>query len=163
MRNTLLYEKQIHPMAQPQDYIKLIFQSEFGPGHLIADASYSKQRLVDEWNRVKDLPFEESQYIGDGFVRLNIKGIANSQLDKINDAFFTSANEKSGSDSSFLKKLNLFLEMAKEDIFPFEYQDAQSAVDEYLAGGIRPTSHTKIYHTHYTPAYRVVNQKHIEK
>ena len=45
MRNILLHENAIHPYSQPQDYIKLIFQSEFGPGHLIADASYSKKRM----------------------------------------------------------------------------------------------------------------------
>ena len=163
MKNILLYEKQIHPYAQPQDYIKLIFQSEFGPGHLISDANYSKQRLVDEWNMVKDLPYEENQDIGDGYVRLNIKGVSPQQLDDINYAFFTSANEKRGSDENFLKKIELFLDMAKEDIFPFSYDSAQSSVDEYMTGGIRPTSHTKIYHFHYTPAYRVVNTKYIEK
>ena len=161
MKNILLHENQIHPFAQPQDYIKLIFQSEFGPGHLIADADYSKQRLVDEWNMVKDSPFEENQDIGGGYTRLNIKGISSHQLDDINRAFFTSANEKSGSDEGFMKKIDLFLNMARDNLFPFSYEIAQSAVDEYLSGGIRPTSHTQIYHSHYTPAYRVVNKKHI--
>ena len=46
MRDILLHENLIHPFSQPQDYIKLIFQSEFGPGHLIADAEYSKKRLL---------------------------------------------------------------------------------------------------------------------
>ena len=161
MRNALLHENQIHPQAQPQDYIKLIFQSEFGPGHLIADAGYSKKRLYDEWETVRQLPKEEIQDIGGGFVRLCIKGIEETQLDKINRAFFTSANEKNGSDEGFMEKLNLFLEMAKENIFHFSYGEAQTAVDEYLAGGIRPTSHTKIYHAHYAPAYRVVNKNHI--
>lgn len=163
MRNILLYENKIHPQAQPQDYIKLIFQSEFGPGHLIASADYSKQRLVDEWNQVKDLPFEESQDIGDGFVRLNIKGISNYQLENINLAFFNSANETNGSESRFMDKIGLFLKMAEENLFNFNYDIAQKAVNEYLSGGIRPTSHTKIYHSHYTPAYRVVNKKYIEK
>ena len=161
MRNILLQESQIHPFAQPQDYIKLIFQSEFGPGHLIADADYSKQRLIDEWNMVKKLPYEENQEIGGGYIRLNIKGISSHQLDDINRAFFNSANEKSGSDKGFMEKIDLFLNMARENLFSFSFETAQDAVNEYLSGGIRPTSHTKIYHSHYTPAYRVVNKKHI--
>ena len=161
MKNILLHESQIHPFAQPQDYIKLIFQSEFGPGHLIADANYSKQRLADEWNTVKDLPYEESQDIGDGYIRLNIKGISSHQLDDINRAFFNSANEKSGSNEGFMGKIGLFLSMTKNNLFSFSYETAQDAVNEYLSGGIRPTSHTKIYHSHYTPAYRVVNKKHL--
>lgn len=159
MRNILLHENAIHPYSQPQDYIKLIFQSEFGPGHLIADASYSKKRLVDEWETVKNLPAEEHQDIGGGYVRLCIKGIDSQQLEAINNAFFTSANEKSGSETGFKEKINLFLAMAEEGVFTFDFSTAKEAVDNYMSGGIRPTSHTKIYHSHYTPAYRVVNKK----
>ena len=36
------------------------------------------------------------------------------------------------------------LDIAKQNLFPFSYGDAQTAVDEYLSGGIRPTSHTKV-------------------
>ena len=163
MRDILLHENLIHPFSQPQDYIKLIFQSEFGPGHLIADAEYSKKRLLDEWQEVKNLPAEEIQNIGGGYVRLCIKGIDSSQLETVNTAFFTSANEKSGSEKGFTDKINLFLSMAEEGVFSFDYSTAKEAVDSYLKGGIRPTSHTKIYHDHYTPAYRVVNVKFLGK
>ncbi len=159
MKDILLYESTIHPQAQPQDYIKLIFQSEFGPGHLIADADYSRKRLVDEWETVKNLPAEENQNIGGGYIRMCIKGIDSHKLEAINSAFFASANEKSGSESGFIEKISLFLAMAKEGLFNFSFSTASEAVDSYMAEGIRPTSHTRIYHSYYTPAYRVVSQK----
>lgn len=161
MKNAILNENRIHPQAQPQDYIKLIFQSEFGPGHLIADREYSKKRLVEEWQTVHNLPREENQDIGGGYLRLCIKGIDRDRLEEINSAFFTSANEKTGSDQGFMAKLELFLSMAQQGVFSFDYSCAQQAVDRYLAGGIRPQSHTEIYHRHYSPAYRVVNKKYL--
>ncbi|MBQ8604944.1 MAG: hypothetical protein IJ410_08920 [Oscillospiraceae bacterium] len=159
MKEYILKEKQLHPAALPQDYIKLIFQSEFGPGHLIADRNFSHDRLINEWESVKNLPQEESQEIGGGYIRLCIKGIDRSVLDKVNTAFVTSANEKTGSEASFMSKISLFVEMAAEDVFDFTQSEAVQAVEEYLKGGIKPTSHTKTYHSHYTPAYRVVRKE----
>ena len=158
MRNAILQEKQLHPQAQPQDYIKLIFQSEFGPGHLIKDPVYARNRLYDEWQQMKALPREASQDIGGGYVRLCLKGIDSSRLEDINQAFVTAANRKTGSDEGFMAKLDMFVAMAAEGCFDFDRQTAEKAVQEYLAGGIRPTSHTKTYHDCYTPAYRVVRK-----
>ena len=50
--------------------------------------------------------------------------------------------------------------MAKEGVFDFDFDEAKAAVQEYLADGIRPTSHTKQYHDHYKPAYRVVKKEY---
>ena len=163
MADVLKSEKELHPCAQPQDYIKLIFQSEFGPGHLIPSPDYARNRLQQEWQDVKDLPAEPGQYIGGGYVRLCIKGINENRLESINTAFVNSANTKTGSDAGFMEKVGLFLQLAESGFFSFDYITAKQAVDEYLAGGIRPTSHTKTYHRHYRPAYRVVSVMEMEK
>ena len=158
MKAAILNEKSIHPYAQPQDYIKLIFQSEFGPGHLIPNPDWAKNRLYEEWQQVKDMPAENPQDIGGGYIRLCIKGIDESRLEEINTAFVASANEKTGSEAGFMAKLELFLAMAGENSFDFDLNTAENAVKEYLKDGIRPTSHTKVYHRHYAPAYRVVKK-----
>ena len=158
MKAAILNEKSIHPYAQPQDYIKLIFQSEFGPGHLIPNADYARKRLYDEWEQAQKLPAEQPQDIGGGYIRLCIKGVDESELEKINHRFVTAANQKAGSDSGFMAKLDLMIAMASEGLLPFDAKRADTAVKDYLAGGIRPTSHTEIYHSHYTPAYRVVKK-----
>ena len=158
MKNAILTEAKIHPFAQPQDYIKLIFQSEFGPGHLIPNPDYARKRLYDEWEKVKNLPSEQPQDIGGGYIRLCITGIDESELEKINHLFVTAANEKTGSDSGFMAKLELLVTMAAEGALPFAEAEMKQAAEAYLAGGIRPTSHTEIYHSHYGPAYRVVKK-----
>lgn len=158
MRDIILSEKKLHPAAQPGDYIKLLFQSEYGPGHLIQDRGYSSRRLYEEWQKVKHLPVEAPQPIGGGYIRLCIKGLEESRLEKVNAAFVASANIKSGSDTAFLAKLETLKAMAAEGLLAFDSEAAEKAVEEYLAGGIRPVSHTEEYHRHYTPAYRVVRE-----
>ncbi len=162
MREYILTERQLHPRAQPQDYIKLIFQSEFGPGHLIADRSFSHSRLINEWGSVKNLPPEPPQEIGGEYIRLCIKGISEDVLEAINAAFVVSANQKTGNRENFTAKLDVFLQMAEEGIFDFSSEEAQKAVAEYLENGIKPTSHTQTYHRHYTPAYRVAKKEFIK-
>ena len=66
--------------------------------------------------------------------------------------------KKTGSDSGFMAKLDLMVAMAAESLLPFDAERAETAVKNYLSGGIRPTSHTEIYHSHYAPAYRVVKK-----
>ena len=104
MKNAILAEAKLHPFSQPQDYIKLIFQSEFGPGHLIPNADYARKRLYDEWEQVKNLPAEQPQDIGGGYIRLCIKGVDESELEKINHLFVTAANEKNRQRQRFYGK-----------------------------------------------------------
>ncbi|MBR4878912.1 MAG: hypothetical protein IKU13_03680 [Clostridia bacterium] len=160
MKEYILNERNLHPYALPQDYIKLIFQQEFGPGHLIADKNYAEQRLLNEWEEVHHLPYEAEQDIGGGYVRVCLKGLDEAQLGKLNEAFVKSANQMSGSNLAFESKLDEFVVMAKDGVFDFGFDEAKAAVEEYLAGGIRPTSHTKQYHDHYKPAYRVVRKEY---
>ena len=36
-----------YPAMTPQDAVKLLYQSAFGPGHLIADPAYALRRLEE--------------------------------------------------------------------------------------------------------------------
>ncbi|MBN1778153.1 MAG: hypothetical protein JW811_08540 [Clostridiales bacterium] len=43
-----------YPLMRPQDYGKLAYQSEFGPGHMIANERDAEIRLLEEWQGVSD-------------------------------------------------------------------------------------------------------------
>ena len=43
-----------YPKMQIQDAVKLLFQSEFGPGHLLSNTDYARKLLVDEIELTKD-------------------------------------------------------------------------------------------------------------
>ena len=57
--NILKDHLQRYPQMQPQDVVKLLYQNEFGPGHLISDPLVCLNRLKDEYAYVEpdnDLP-----------------------------------------------------------------------------------------------------------
>ena len=63
------------------DAVKLLYQSEFGPGHMIPDESASLQRLYEEWENTSHSssgPFSEA--IGNGLVRIYLDTLKKEEL-----------------------------------------------------------------------------------
>ena len=58
-----------YPQMQVQDVAKLLYQSEFGGGHLIADANRSLERIKAEYEALAEEDRRQSlkyENIGDG-------------------------------------------------------------------------------------------------
>lgn len=148
-------------LMQPQDAVKLLYQNEFGGGHLISDVSSCRARLAWEYAQTPHdpsaVPFEE---IGNGVLRVHLAAVLPTQLDALGDAFIASATEHVGSFSSFLEKLELLRFMTSRGIFSFD----SHALSEYLAvyadHAYPCVSHSEIYRRAYHPAYRIILQRH---
>ena len=50
MREILLEHGDRYPDMKPEDAVKLLYQSEFGGGHMISDPSQSLEHLIHEKN-----------------------------------------------------------------------------------------------------------------
>ena len=50
---TLMNHARRYPESTPQDYVKLLYQSDFGGGHLLADRESAFARLQDEYSAVQ--------------------------------------------------------------------------------------------------------------
>lgn len=50
-----------YPQMQVQDAVKLLYQSEFGGGHMIADSEKSLARILWEWNEMIEIEDEKRQ------------------------------------------------------------------------------------------------------
>ncbi len=77
-----------YPKMQPQDVVKLLYQNEFGPGHLVSDRTSCIERLEAEAAKVREdtaakvrqdetVPVIED--IGNGLARVNL-----ARLDAMN-------------------------------------------------------------------------------
>lgn len=163
LENILLTHKEKYPLAQPADYIKLVFQNEFGPGHLIKDAQISYMRLKSEIEEFLPAKPQQAEDIGNGFVRFYLKGLNLNQnnMYKLNSSFVKSAEHK-GDNTVFLQKLECFLQLVQRECFGFSVQQAENAVREYLQNGVRPVSHSQIYRENYTPSYRVIKKEFLD-
>lgn len=148
-----------YPKMQPTDAIKLIYQNEFGVGHLITDSGLFMQRLSDEMQsagQFAEIPLTEP--IGNGLLRvmLNSGTTGLPALQRLAELCLRTAAAHHGNMDRFLEKIEVLRAETRNGLFGF----TSDTLDEYLRGyeqsGFPPVSHSEIYRTAYHPAYRVV-------
>lgn len=143
-----------YPLMKLTDAVKLLYQSEFGPGHMIPDESASLQRLYEEWENTSHSssgPFSEA--IGNGLVRIYLDTLKKEELPVLNAMFCQTASRVHGSREKFIRDL---------DFLSLYFPDTESFFSEYKKMGYPPVSHSASYRLAYNPSYRVVMQSHAD-
>ena len=144
MKNILTEHGARYPEMAAQDWFKLLYQSEFGGGHLIANREMALKRLEDEIAAQSGKPERQFEAIGGGLVRmyLPVEGIrAETAL-----GLFLETCSPRGSMEGMERKLAELCEM-KPGL-------AQAAA-EYRAKDCPAQSHSEGYRAAYAPAYRL--------
>lgn len=150
-----------YPLMQPQDAVKLLYQSEFGGGHMIADPQQSFRRLKEEYSRIwKDFSQPLTESIGGGMLRMNLHAVDPQKmpLERINQIFVRSAAQNGGTMQNFMDKMDLLVQMTAERQIPLPYLELLSYLEKYRQEGCPLVSHSTVYKKAYDPAYRVVCQ-----
>ena len=87
----------------PQDAVKLIYQNEFGGGHLIKDKELFIKRLLSEYQSIeKDIDALKFEDIGNNIIRVNLKALSEDELITLNEVFIESANLHKGNTRGWL-------------------------------------------------------------
>lgn len=149
-----------YPELQPTDAVKLVYQNEFGGGHMIRDEHSCRNYLRNEYASVEknvDAPLYED--IGNGIVRVNLAAVSAEDLEQLGDDFIRSAAEHKGNLQRFCSKLNVLKKLAGEGVFAFGAQDLAAYLADYEKAGYPAVSHSQRYRDAYKPAYRVVLSK----
>lgn len=159
MKTILLTHAARYPLMEPRDAVKLIYQNEFGGGHLIRDERKCLEFLRAEYESISQDPAGALlEDIGNGLCRANLAaldahGISPEELGAV---FIRSAGIHRGSMASFLEKLELLKGLTREGCMPFSEKALNSYLTEYEQAGFPPVSHSDTYRNAYHPAYRVV-------
>ncbi len=151
------YEK--YPELQIQDILKLIYQNEFGCGHLVADPQTSFERLTAEWNSVEGSEDEDLfEPIGNGFSRMNIAAAKSAKMpiELFHKLFIQSATKQTGTVAGFIAKTEIVKELCSLGKLPFEVSEVDTFVSKWELDNHPLFSHSVNYRKHYHPAYRVV-------
>lgn len=148
-----------YPLMRPTDGVKLLYQNEFGCGHLVADPASALERLRAECAATPPdpaVPLLED--IGNGWVRVALAALegARYSIDALNADFVRSAALPAGSMASFLDKLETLKSLTRQGLFAFSAEELDEYLADYLAAGCPPVSHSPQYRAAYHPAYRVV-------
>ena len=145
MKEILLEQWKHHPEMEITDAVKLLYQSEFGGGHMVSDPQKSLEFLKKEWNTVKTstgeccgTPSPVCEYIGNGMYRMHLQAFSEGlSPETMNQMFLQSAANKKGTMESFKKKLEQFLEWCRMGELPFDQAEAEEYLKEYQKRGIR--------------------------
>jgi len=159
LKQVLSAHAQLYPLMQPQDAVKLIYQNEFGGGHLISDPDAVLTRLQTERaGTAYDPAAPLLEEIGNGMVRVMLAAQTDTvyPLEQLNEDFVRSANLHTGNRKSFLQKLDILKELTRQGCFPFSAVDLEAYLTAYLSDGCPAVSHSAAYRDAYRPAYRVV-------
>lgn len=147
-----------YPKMEPTDAVKLLYQSEFGGGHLIANEDACLAYLRAEWERTPfdlDAPLVEN--IGGGVIRVMLAAITDADaLEALGRDFIRSAANVQGTREGFLEKLALLRTMTAEGKFSFSLAELDEYLIAYEKAGYPAVSHSETYRRVYHPAYRVL-------
>jgi dephospho-CoA kinase len=147
-----------YPKMEIADAVKLLYQNEFGGGHIIKDERQSLERLESELvSLAPDLTVPLFEDIGNGYVRLNLAA-AKDQIsaETLNRIFVKSSNAARGNMRSFYIKLSALHRPCQNGELPFEPGELYKYILEYEKKGCPPVGHSAAYKSAYVPAYRVV-------
>ena len=158
LRAILIAHAKRYPLMQPTDAVKLIYQNEFGGGHLIRDEEACLNYLRREYADLeKDQTAPLCEDIGNGIVRVNLTALKEEDLEQLGKAFVDSAAKHKGTLDSFLNKLEVLRTLTAEGVFAFDLDALNSYLSEYEAAGYPAVSHSEQYRQAYKPAYRIIN------
>lgn len=157
LRAILIAHAKRYPLMQPTDAVKLIYQNEFGGGHLIRDEEACLNYLRREYADLeKDQTAPLCEDIGNGIVRVNLTALKEEDLEQLGKAFVDSAAKHKGTLDSFLNKLEVLRTLTAEGVFAFDLDALNSYLSEYEAAGYPAVSHSEQYRQAYKPAYRIL-------
>ena len=159
LRAILIAHAKRYPLMQPTDAVKLIYQNEFGGGHLIRDEEACLNYLRREYADLeKDPTAPLYENIGNGIARINLAAVKAEDLERLGRAFIDSAAKHKGTMDRFLNKLEVLRKLANEGVFNFDTNALNAYLSEYEAAGYPAVSHSPEYRQAYKPAYRIIRK-----
>ena len=157
LKAILIAHAKRYPLMQPTDAVKLIYQNEYGGGHLIQNEQACLNYLRREYADLeKDPTAPLYENIGNGIVRVNLAAVKEEDLEQLGQDFIASAAKHRGTLDSFLNKLEVLQTLTTEGVFAFDLDALNAYLSEYKAAGYLAVSHSEQYRQAYKPSYRVI-------
>lgn len=146
-----------YPEMEPTDAVKLIYQNEFGGGHLIRDEEAALEYLRREYAGAEHkTPAVCPEDIGNGIARVHLSGLSPEALEALGRCFARSAAAHRGQMDRFLSKLALLRSVTFAGGMPFSLEALDAYLARYREAGYPMVSHSDGYRRAYRPAYRIV-------
>lgn len=161
LKEIIKNEYKKRPHMEVLDYLKLIYQNEFGAAHIGFCEVQSKESILEEWGCPINDDEEVYEYIGNGIGRANIGKIKEMgiSMETFSRIFSLSGRGKPGKDSEFLKKAEILKECAESKEIPLSAKEIDVFLEYMEERDFSPVSHSMGYKVKYNPHYRLVRRE----
>lgn len=168
LREVLLTQLAAYPRMESADCLKLVYQNEFGPGHMIHDSSEVLPALREEWELLRHAdetaaPAWRTETIGNGLCRVHLDSAAltEQRLPLLARLVCATAKTHRGSEAAYTEKLELLRTLTEtEPGFP-DAAAFGAALRAHVEAGCLPVHHSEAYRRAYRPHYRVVKAAYL--
>ena len=160
-RHILSLHAQRYPAMELRDYVKLLYQSEFGPGHPVDQEEALESLKVEFAQAQKEgyAPEYAAEAIGGGLCRshLDPRLLTMEDLSLLSQCFARSSHPR-GTPAGFWSKLGELSAMAWSGELPLDPKELELFLDLYGSQGCPPLHHSETYREAYHPHYRVIDR-----
>ena len=150
---------QQYPAMGPRDAVKLLYENEFGGGHLIVNPERSLEGLRTEYAATLHDPAAPLwENIGNGMVRIHLGALDCSEypLEALNRDFVRSAELRRGSMNVFFRKLNLLRELTREVVVELiNKYDIETQEELAAQVGVRRETIMRLEKAQYNPSLKL--------
>ncbi|MGI6497336.1 MAG: uridine kinase family protein [Oscillospiraceae bacterium] len=150
-----------YPNSGLQDFYKLMFQSVFGPGHLISPSREEEHvsRIRSEMRNA--LPTARlHDPIGNGLSRIHLgalpAGISPERVNRAVAAAAAQQGDRPAALDDLAEGYSALLSLCRESLLPFSPDDLARTWAGWQGDGYPPVPHSDVYQKAYAPSYRVV-------
>lgn len=161
LENILTLHARRYPAMEAADYIKLLYQSEFGPGHMVAEGD-ALACLQTEFARAEEegyAPAYTIEAIGGGLCRFHLdpRTVTQADLPLLARCFSLSAKER-GTMTGLWQKLGFLTALSWSGGIPQDVTTLEKTLAEYAAEGCPALHHSEGYREAFHPHYRVIDR-----
>ncbi len=157
--NKYLFDSYLsYPLMRTEDFVKQIFQAEFGCEHILT--ANADSLLKEESRFVSETPSETPLFdeISEDLVRINLRPYFERGYPSETLVEIMRKTVRQGSAKGLERRLETFCAMLGERI-DLPVFAARRYISAYRAKGYGPVSHSAAYRLNYRPHYRVADKK----
>ncbi len=157
----LLVEQVVnYPEMQPQDAVKLLYQKNFGCGHMLSNNADYAEFIYAESSSLQEPIGWRSENIGI-YSRLYLPSPPDRVFSSVLAKLFLKSGDLPHEMSGFLADLEILKRLAAGNRFSFSAETVDDYLKQYSENGYPVVSHSAQYKQHYFPAYRVIKTEYV--
>lgn len=147
-----------YPLSKPQDWLKLLYQAEFGPGHLAPAPDACRRGIAQEAASLEDRPVPPPFWVGGGLCRMPLSPDPAEQ-ELLARAFWDAAQstEGRGSREGFVRRWEALRRQAPSLGLDTAALEREAAAFLAQPDPLPPMSHSPAFRAAYHPHYRLIS------